>query len=266
MKRFFIAMFMLTFAALPGLAQAGSSAAGKPILPIAQVQTFAARVETDLAARGAHVALVARTGRASSELPKGVDYTHVAFWVYSQMTRDDGSTYLGYRVYNLYQDADKATRSSLVQDTPVDFFAGAHRLDAGIIVPDARLQQKLLKVISGPAYGRLHNPNYAVLANPGTGQFQNCTEFVLDVLMASLYGTADRAQIEANVNAHFTAQVIQVSGIKRSLATLASSGLRTTDHGETIRTATFGTIARFMKANRLTQTAYRLTPTRAQGI
>jgi hypothetical protein len=66
-------------AALPALARAGSDAAGAPILPAAQVATFAERVERDLAARDAQVAIVARMRRDSGDLPEGIRYTHVAF-------------------------------------------------------------------------------------------------------------------------------------------------------------------------------------------
>ncbi len=79
-----------------------------------------------------------------------------------------GQLQRGYRVYNLYQLDGDQTRSRLVQNSPADFFAGAHRLDAGVIIPDVRLQKKLLSVIASPTYSALHNPQYSVLANPNT--------------------------------------------------------------------------------------------------
>lgn len=259
-----ITLIFLGLAALtPGDATAGSSEAGKPQRPADEVAAFSNRVQLDLAARGAHVAIVARIGRDPASLPKGVKYTHVAFWVYSRLTQADGTTAQGYRVYNLYQDDADSTRSHLVQDSPADFFAGAYSLDAGIIIPDTRLQKKLLKVIAGPTYAALHNPHYSVLANPETTRFQNCTEHILNVLMASLYGTSDIARIKANIAAHFTATPIAVGGLKRALATVASRGLTTADHGPKVATATFTSIAQFMKDNRLASQVYRLTPDQA---
>lgn len=249
--------FMLT---VPTTADAGSSAAGQPILPVADVAAFADEVQHDLAASGAKVAIVARTGRDPATLPAGVNYTHVSYWVYSQITHADGTTGRGYRVYNLYQEQGDLTRSALVQDSPADFFAGAHKLDAGIIIPDPRLQDKILGVINSSTYAQLHNPRYSVLANPATAQFQNCTEHTLDVLFASIYGTSDRARIKANIAAYFQPQVIQIDGVKRVLAPLASQALTTVDHGATIGTATFGSIARFMEANTLSSDIYRITP------
>ena len=260
MSHLFSLIFLVIAATLPSFVLAGSSDAGKPVLPAAEVARFANRVQQDLAARGAPVAIVARMGRDPRVLPRGVQYTHVSFWVYSQITRADGITGRGYQVYNLYQEDGNQARSHLVQDSPADFFAGAHKLDAGIIIPDVRLQKKLLKVISSPTYAALHNPRYSVLANPNTSQFQNCTEHTLDVLMASVYNTNDVPQIKANIAAYFQPQAIQLSGTKRFLAPVASQALTTTDHGTKVATATFGSIARFVRANKLASSVYRITP------
>ncbi|WP_294611608.1 DUF2145 domain-containing protein [Roseovarius sp.] len=260
MGRLFSVMLFALVAVSPSFALAGSSEAGKAVLPPAEVATFSNRVQQDLAARGAHVAIVARMGRDPRVLPRGVQYTHVSYWVFSQITRSDGRRGQGYHVYNLYQDAGNQTRSRLVQDTPADFFAGAHRLDAGIIIPDVRLQKKLLKVIASPTYAALHNANYSVLANPNSSQFQNCTEHTLDVMMASLYNTTSVPQIKANIEAHFKPQVIRIGGLKRLLAPAASQALTTADHGSRVATATFGSIARFMTANKLARDVYRITP------
>lgn len=262
MKRFISAISIALALALPSTGFAGSSQAGASILPPEDVAIFSDRVQRDLASRGVHVAIVARTGRDPAQLPRGVSYTHVGFWVYSQITRADGSTGTGYRVYNLYQQDGDRTRSDLIQDSPADFFAGAHKLDAGVIIPDIRLQEKLLRMIASPAYADLHNPNYSVLANPNTDQFQNCTEHTLDVLIASIYGTTDGNQIKANIAAYFEPQEIEINGLKRFLAPAASQALTTVDHADTVRTATFGSIGRFMRTNDLATAVYHITPDR----
>ena len=246
--------------ALPSFAMAGSTEGSKSILSKVEVATFANRVQQDLAARGASVAIVSRVGRKPNTLPAGVDYTHVAFWVFSQITHANGSTGRGYQVYNLYQKSSDDTRSSLVQERPADFFAGAYSLDAGVIVPDVRVQEKLLNVIASSTYSALHNPRYSVLANPNSSQFQSCTEHTLDVLMAGLYGISDIPQIKANISAYFQPQHIKIGGLKRALAPVKSQALTTSDHGATVSTATFGSIARFMDANDLASSIYRITP------
>ncbi len=262
MSRILTVVLLLVITLFPISSFAGSSAASNPVLPAEDVARFADRVQRDLAARGANVAIVSRVGRNPAVLPDGINYTHVAFWVYSRLTQADGSTGMGYRVYNLYQQEGNLTRSDLVQDTPSDFFAGAHSLDAGIIIPDPRLQRKLLDVITSPTYAALHNASYSVLANPRTGQFQNCTEHTLDVLMAALYGTSDRAQIKANIAAHFVPQSVPLNGLQRLFAPVASHALTTADHGANVGTATFGSIARFMQSNDLHDEVYRITPDR----
>jgi hypothetical protein len=149
-----------------------------------------------------------------------------------------------------------------VQDSPADFFAGAHRLDAGVIIPDPRLQAKLPGVIASPTYAALHNPRYAVLANPATARFQNCTEPTLDVLMASLCGISDPARIKASIAAHFVPRPVRIGAIKRLLAPLASGALTTADHDEPIASATFGAIARLVRGHDLAREIYRITPPR----
>lgn len=258
MFRWIMLVFVALWMALP--AQAGSSEVGTAIWPADQVAAFSNRVQQDLAARGANVAIVARAGRDPKLLPPNVQYTHVSFWVLSKIKTADGRTGTGYRVYNLYQDAKTSTRSNLVQDSPAEFFAGAFSLDAGIIIPDVKLQQKLLKVINSRTYAALHNPHYSVLANPNTTQFQNCTEHTMDVLMAALYDTKDVARIKANMAAHFKPQVISIGGLQRALGPMASAALTTEDHGATVATATFGSIARFMQTYKLAKQVYRITP------
>jgi hypothetical protein len=241
-------------------ANAGSSEADDPTLPIEDVSDFADQLQADLAARGAHVAIVSRVGRDPAQLPDGISYTHVGIWVYSNITMEDGRTVRGYAVHNLYQRAHDLDVSDLVQDYPADFFAGAYSLDAGVIIPDPRLQEKLLSVINSPAYGKVHNPHYSVVANPENDVYQNCTEHTLNVLMAALYDTDDLDRIKANIRAHFEPQTIDVNPIKRLVGPLVMDGLAMDDQTGRIQTTTFTSIARFMATHDLSDASYRMTP------
>ena len=245
---------------LPTVTTAGSSTPGQSILPQAAVATFANRVQQDFASRGASVAIIARMGRDPAQMPNGILYTHLGLWVYPQITLPDGSKGQGYRVYNLYQRSNDRTRRDLIQDSPAELFAGAQRLDAGVIIPDQKLQRKLLTVIASPTYAALHNPRYSVLANPRTSQYQNCTEHTLDVLVASIYGTNDIGQIKANIDAYFVPQVAQVGGAKRAFAAITPPALNTDDHGQIVETATFGSISRFLQSYGMAKDVYRITP------
>ncbi len=266
MTRLFEICVAFLIAMLPTTSIAGSSASNDPILPAAQVAALANEVQADLARQGANVAIVSRMGRDPAQMPDGVLYTHVGIWVFSQIKLDDGSQGQGYRVYNLYQRDGDRTRSELIQDSPAAFFAGAQKLDAGIIIPKPKLQQKILNTLRSPTYAALHNPRYSVLANPSTSQYQNCTEHTLDVLVASIYETNDVSQIKANIDAYFDPQIVHIGGAKRALAAMASAALNTDDHGSVIGTATFGSIARFLQKYTMASAIYRMTPTGKSGF
>ena len=212
-----------------------------------QIIKFAKQVEKTLAEKGAHVAILARMGRPAAELPEGMHFTHVAFAVYSQITTADGRQIPGYAIYNLYQQNDHPEISDLVQDYPVDFFAGVAVMEAGIIIPSAELQQRLLDVINSPTYKALHDPHYSLIANPYTLGKQNCTEHTLDVINAAIYQTDDIKTIKANEKAYFVAQSVNVNPFKLMLGSVFSAEVSTSDqHGKPV-TATFETIGKYLQ-------------------
>lgn len=225
----------------------GSSAQAAANFPAEQIMGFAKKVERTLASEGAHVAIVARMGRPLSEMPEGMRFTHVAFAVYSNITLADGSTVPGYAIYNLYQKDDRPNVSTLVQDFPVDFFAGVAQLEAGILIPSSELQQRLLQVIASPAYASLHDPRYSLIANPYTLGRQNCTEFVLDVINAAIYQTSDIKIIKANTQAYFKAQTVNVNPLKLMLGSMFSAEVSTSDQRGKPVTATFEKIADYLQ-------------------
>ena len=212
-----------------------------------QVIKFAKKVEKTLASQGARVAVLARMGRPLAELPEGMHFTHVAFAVYSEITTTDGRKVPGYSIYNLYQQNDHPDVSELVQDFPVDFFAGVALLEAGILIPSPELQARLLEVIASPTYKLLHDPHYSVIANPFTLGRQNCTEFVLDVIHAAIYQTADINVIKSSEKAYFSAQPVNVNPFKLMLGAMFSAEVSTVDHSGTPMTATFEKLADYLQ-------------------
>lgn len=223
-------------------AQAGQELHYKP----EQVISFAKKVERTLAAKGARVAIVARMGRPLAEMPEGMHFTHVAFAVYSEITTSDGRKVPGYAMHNLYQKDDRPDVSALVQDFPVDFFAGVAQMEAGIIVPSPELQRRLLVTIASPTYKAMHEPNYSVIANPFTLGRQNCTEFVLDVTNAAIYQTSDMKVIKANEKAFFKAQPVNVNPFKLMLGSMFSAEVSTSDQASGVPvTATFERLGDF---------------------
>lgn len=265
MKTFFIriciGLALLQSAVMCSAASfSGSSAHAEPQFPPKQIIEFAKKVERTLAAEGARVAILARMGRPLSEMPEGMYFTHVAFAVYSNITVANGNVVPGYAIYNLYQKNGRPDTSELIQDFPVDFFAGVAQLETGILIPSTELQERLLAVIASSTYSSLHQPRYSLIANPYTLERQNCTEFVLDVVNAAIYQTSDIKVIKANTRAYFKAQPVNVSPFKLMLGTMFSAEVTTADQPGKPMTATFEKIADYLLHYDHGSKVLRLTP------
>lgn len=252
-----VMILFITAAARAGSAQPDGELFFKPETVIG----FAKKVEKSMAEHGARVAILARVGRSREHLPEGINYTHVAFAVYSNIKTDDGRTIPGYAIYNLYQNAQQRDKSTLVQDYPVDFFAGVQVLEAGIIIPAPKVQQRLLQMIFSPVYRDLHIPDYSVIANPYTLGLQNCTEHTLDLLFAAIYQTDDIEEIKANEKAYFKAQRVNISPIKMLLGSMFATDVAMSDHPQKVETVTFTTIADFLEQYNLISKRYVIKET-----
>ncbi len=252
----------ITLGAAPALAQSETSDAGPAKhFTAEQAASFSKQIEKDLAAKGARVALVFRAGRPREDLPDDTAFTHGAFFVYQPIDTADRGRIMGYAVYNLYHgDGEKLAKSKshLVQDFPFDFVAGSQEDDVAVIVPTPDVQARLLKTMASPVYADLHVPEYASVANPGDARYQNCTEFMLDVLAASVWETSDYGQLKANLAVSFKGTKIKASPVKRFLAPVADERLRLDDHDGAIRTATYESLAQFMAENDYATETYRI--------
>jgi hypothetical protein len=235
-----------TAAAAPGFSSASSGGGETTNFKAEEIITFAKKVERTLASKGAHVAILARMGRPLSEMPRGMRFTHVAFVVYSQIQTADGRSLPGYAIHNLYQYDDKPNTSRLVIDYPVDFFSGVAHMEAGILIPSAELQQRLVKLIASPAYASLHEPRYSVIANPFNEGRQNCTEFVLDVINSAIYQTSNVKQLKQVAQKFFVAQPVEVNPFKLLLGSVFSAEVATSDHPSKPVTATFERISDYL--------------------
>ncbi|MBF0303729.1 MAG: DUF2145 domain-containing protein [Desulfamplus sp.] len=229
-------------AVIAGSSQGGGAIQFKP----EEIIKFAKTVEKRLAEKGAKVAIIGRVGRPRNKLPEGINFTHTAIAVYSQITTADKRKIPGYAIYNLYQKDDKPEVSDLVVDYPVDFFAGVYLLEAGVIIPSPELQNRILTTLTSGIYKSLHNPKYSVIANPFTLDFQNCTEHTLDVIVASIYKTSDINVIKANEKAYFKPQPVKINPLKLALGSMFIADVTTSDHPESPVTATFTTIGQFL--------------------
>lgn len=260
--RLLLIILPLFFLSLPGnFVFAGSSqASGKIHFKPEEIITFAKKVEKTLAQKGARAAIIARVGRPRNKLPEGISFTHTAIAIYSQITTADGRKIPGYAIYNLYQRTDEPDVSDLIQDFPVDFFAGVEVLEAGIIIPSPELQKRVLNVLASPAYKELHNPRYSVIANPFTLKFQNCTEHTLDVITAAIYETSDIKVIKANEKAYFEPQPVNVNPVKLLLGSMFAADVATSDHPGSPVTSTFTAIGKFLTKYNAASEILTITP------
>lgn len=239
-----------------------STPAAAPHLTAPEAAAFAKQIERDLAARGAHVALVFRAGQPRSALRDDIQYTHGAFWVYGDIQGGDGKTYKGYAVYNLYQGDGQSLpvdQSYLAQDFPLNFVNGSQADDVGIVIPSPEMQRRSAAIIASPGYERLHIDSYSLVSNPFDARHQNCTEFLLDVVASAAWQTTDYAQIKADLTAHFQPTVIHANIFERVFGPMVNPRLKMDDQpDDTIVTVDFGSIRDFMKQYGLLDQAYVL--------
>lgn len=222
----------------------------KPALPAKDIAALAKKVQKTLALKGARVAIIARMGRDKKDLPASIHYTHTAIAVFSEITTKDKRKVPGYVIYNLYQSPTNKSESFLAQDYPLDFFSLATEAKAGVIIPSEELQKRLLKLIASGDYKKLHNPNYSLISNPFDLQFQNCTEFTLNVITSAIYQTLEIEQIKANLQAYYIPHTIRLDPLTLMATSVINNELRWMDHDRTgiINLVSYASIVSFLTA------------------
>lgn len=243
------------------LAYDSSEASIANAFTIEEAGAFSKRIERELAAQNATLAFVFRTGRPREKLPQGMGFTHGAIWAHQDIQLEGGARTQGYAVHNLYAGDGASwpkTESRLIQDWPLDFVRGAAERDVAIVIPSPEMQVRLRAIVFSDDYKKLHRSAYSLLSNPATPQYQNCTEFLLDLVAAAMWRTTDYGQLKANLGAHFTPTPLAANGLQRMFGPLADPRLRTNDHSGAIRIATYESIAAFMGRHALLQEAYVL--------
>lgn len=247
-----LTLFVAWFLSVPAVYAGSQQHKDKPNFSHDKLAVFSKQLEKVAAREGARVFYLARVGIPDQQLPAGVQFTHVGLAIYSDITLATGKKAKGYAIHNLYQKSDNPRKSTLIVDYPVDFFAGVHRLKAGILIPKAGLQKRLLSLIAQQKHSNFHNPSYSVISNPFSDDYQNCTEYLLDITFAAIYNTSDLKVVKANQQAYFIPKVLQTNYFERILATFTGRAIMS-DHGERIATTTFGALAEFLRDHQLMQ-------------
>lgn len=254
-----ISLALTPLAAAPAAAQDSSAQSDGALLSVQEAADFSKQIERTLAADGARVAIVFRTGRTRDKLPDGIDYTHGAFWVYRDIATEEGGTIRGYAVYNLYHgDGESLPRneSYLAQDWPLDFARGSAVNDVAVIVPTPEMQRRIESIIDSPLYEGLHNPRYSLIANPLETTYQNCNSFMLAVVGAAAWETHDLEQITVNLQAHFEPQEVEVGALTRMFGPMFDNRLKTDDQHGALKTVTYASLRDFMEEFALSRASY----------
>lgn len=221
------------------------------------IRELALGLNDELDARKVNVAIVARAGRLRAEMPKGINYTHVAFIVFEPVIGADGATFHTYTVYNLYQGArGQEATSYLKQDFTYDFVAGVAEPDVAVCVPTDALQQRIVRVIRSPAYRALYTADYNIVANPWVDHYDNCVTHALKVCVAAIYQTDDRARIYEDIRAYFHPTRVRL-GLIQSLGSHFVPELRRDDMDTRgLQTATYDSLKAFLVENGLVKEAF----------
>lgn len=221
------------------------------------IRELALRLNDELDSRKVNVAIVARAGRLREQMPRGINYTHVAFIVFEPVVGGDGATFYTYTVYNLYQGAKgKETTSFLKQDLTYDFVAGIAEPDVAVCVPTDALQQRIVRVIRSPAYRALYTSEYNLIANPWVDRYDNCVTHALKVCVAAIYQTEDRARIYEDIRAYFHPTRVRLGPIQTIGSNFVPELRRDDMDAHGLQTATYDSLKQFLAENGLMKEAF----------
>lgn len=211
----------------PARVQAGANCEAARMSP----EKVAAAAETALrtvAALDGHDAPVAMVARVGTDLSKhGLVYSHAGFAV-----RDHPQG--RWTVVHLLNECG-SSRSGLYAQGLVNFFADdLVNQDARIVWLQPDHARRLAAHLQALPANALFQPDYSLIARPGSRRYQNSTAWVLETLAATLPGAdgvRDRQRAHALAVAHgFRADTLRIPYSKRVLGGLFGSNVAFADH------------------------------------
>lgn len=221
---------VLPFAAALLLAspvRAGQGCSDKPLEPgtVRIALQTAAQLQQQLDQRAPKVALVARVGQDLSEY--GLRYSHMAF-----VAR--GSAGEPWRISHLLNDCGQAT-SALWREGLGNFFLDdMFSFDSLLIVPDAKIQDRLEKLLRNPAaLEQMHSSSYSIVAYPFSTLHQNSNQWVLEILSEALSGQqfVKRADAQAWLKrSAYQPDALKISTLKRLGGRMFKANVAFDDH------------------------------------
>jgi hypothetical protein len=209
---------------------------------------LAEQARESLEASGAKVAIIARAGQNLSSY--GLAYSHLAF-----VWRDD--PHGRYSVVHLLNHCG-TDQGALYDQGLGDFFMDdVYQYRSLIMIPDARLQDRIAAMLqTGSAY-RLLEPHYNMLAYPYSTESENSNQWPLEVMAAAM---ASDLEIDSRERAQFWLKavgyqpsVIHLSALERLGAEMTRVNVSFNDHpisrrmAGLIDTVTVDSIEAFLK-------------------
>ena len=226
-----------------------STQKGEPLFERALLEEYGEKIISHLQDNNVEMAIISRSGQPRDRLPDGISYTHSAFWL------KNGDSY---DVYNLYHGEENRLISSLVTDKAADFLTLTREHDVGILLPKPEVQKTLKAHIQSKDYARVHQKDYSLISNPFDTRFQNCNEFMLDVLAAFAWDEYDSAALKAQLSKTIKPTQIKAGFIRRHIAPFVDERLIMADHGKQIFTVTRLDLQELMEGENMLEKAYVL--------
>jgi hypothetical protein len=164
---------------------------------------------------GAEVAIVARSG---SHLSKTQDKT----WMEHSGILIKNSKTNQWEVLNLlYYFCDKSPKCDIWRNKPVDFFYSQryYHNDALLLLPEKKLQKKLIKGIENGNYKKLQfTNNYNLITGFDSKQSLNCNKWVLMNLIAAEIGDYEPDAVLKKIGETFEPGQVRVFPVLRPIA------------------------------------------------
>jgi hypothetical protein len=214
-----------------GLAHAGRTCEVRPL----DVQTV--RKSMDLAERtaqrldqiGARVVVIARAGQDLGRY--GVSWSHMGFAYREQPDQP-------WRVVHKLNHCGSASSAVYRQGLGEFFLDRMFRYEAGIVVPTAEVQAKLLPVLrENGRLLRFHVDAYSMLAYPWAQRYQQSNQWILETLAGAMEPTiTTRTQAQAWLQMrNYQPATLRIGAFERLGARATSANIAFDDHPDAKR-------------------------------
>ncbi len=259
MRRGWLAGALVVALAVAGQARAGRSCEERPP-SVAQVERslgLAERTAQHLEASGAQVVVLARNGQDLSRY--GLQWSHLG-WAYRSA---EGGRPV-WRVVHKLNQCGSATSALYRQGLAEFFLDDPHELKAGIAVPSADVQARMLPLLhDNVRVARLHVPAYSLVAYPWAQTYQQSNQWAIETLALALEPSADsrdRAQAWLRFKG-YQPTVLRIPALTRLGARVGSANIAFDDHpnekrfSDRIETVTVDSVFAWLQRSGLAEVA-----------